>query len=282
MSTSGEKKSQHKCNHYKLLMCTIPDWLNPGEASKLQSWANQKLSTNVSSDVEGVLRNLNQEKIICISDLSQLKEFFWLIQRVEFVHLIDRFQEDDFAPLHLMNSSRNLRGGIQRAECPPSVHSRNISTTTGSSSCSTTVASTVDSFTRDEVTCLNRGLSRIASGASQSIAGSTTIHSRTESATTRSRSSSTTVDLTAESPTAAQGVLMNSNFPLSSRNAPFHSSTRSSSSSQFWFGRNEESPSVKRFCFPSVPQSLDETEGRVYLQERNWRRVGVGLSRLCS
>ena len=85
-------------NNYKLLLLSLVQSLLSSEVVKLKDWAAQNFSTN-SQNATDVLLQLDQKGIINASDLSQLRDFFESIVRIDLVHIIDEFLLGDYSLL---------------------------------------------------------------------------------------------------------------------------------------------------------------------------------------
>ena len=91
---------ERRLKNYVLLLLTIGCYLPSGDVNKLKTWANTEFGADNSVDIREVFQYLEQTKVIGPTDLNKLKEFFWEIQRIEFVHLIDCFLSHDYDRFH--------------------------------------------------------------------------------------------------------------------------------------------------------------------------------------
>ena len=96
-------------NNYKLLLLTIADRLLTDDVVKLKEWASSTFSVDVSREIINVFWELDGKGHISASNLKPLREFFEKIVRIDLIHLIDCFLQDDYALLRNTNST-----GIQR------------------------------------------------------------------------------------------------------------------------------------------------------------------------
>jgi hypothetical protein len=89
--------------NYKLLLLSLVQSLLSSEVMKLKDWAAQNFSTN-SQNATDVLLQLDQKGIINASDLSQLRDFFESIVRIDLIYIIDEFLLGNYSLLRQISA----------------------------------------------------------------------------------------------------------------------------------------------------------------------------------
>ena len=95
-------------NNYMFLLLSLAQNLLSSDVVKLKVWAAQRFSIDNPQNATDVLIKLDQKGFIHASDLSQLRDFFESILRIDLVCVIDAFLLGDYSVLHEISTSKKL------------------------------------------------------------------------------------------------------------------------------------------------------------------------------
>ena len=96
-------------NNYKLLLLSLGQRLLSSEVVKLMEWVSHDFSIENAQNATDVFLQLDQKGIINASDLSQLRDFFESIVRIDLVYIIDAFLLGDYSRLLRQTSALKTR-----------------------------------------------------------------------------------------------------------------------------------------------------------------------------
>lgn len=102
--------------NYKLLLMFIGQKLLTSDVNKLRNWADQKFSITNPENATDILFQLDQKGFINASDLSQIRDFFQSITRIDLVYIIDAFLLGDYSLLR--QNPVPKRSGESRSQDP--------------------------------------------------------------------------------------------------------------------------------------------------------------------
>jgi hypothetical protein len=94
-------------HNYKLLLLSLGQRLLSSDVNKLKDWATQNFSIDNARNAINVLFELDTKGIINASELSQLRNFFESIVRIDLVYIIDEFLLGNYSLLRQIPASKN-------------------------------------------------------------------------------------------------------------------------------------------------------------------------------
>ena len=95
-------------NNYMFLLLCLAENLLSSDVVKLKVWAAQRFSIDNAQNATDVLLKLDQTGFIHASDLSQLRNFFDSILRIDLVCVIDAFLLGDYSVFREISASKKL------------------------------------------------------------------------------------------------------------------------------------------------------------------------------
>jgi hypothetical protein len=104
-------------NNYKLMLLSLGKKLLSSEVGELKDWAVQKFSIDNARNATNVLFELDRKGIINASDLSQLRNFFESIVRIDLVYIIDEFLLGNYKLLRQIPASLPSKCFILPSKC---------------------------------------------------------------------------------------------------------------------------------------------------------------------
>ena len=105
---------------YHLLLQNIADSLQFEDVSKVKIWVTRKFNIDVISqgmDQLQILKELDKQKIISLSNLQVLKELFEDVLRFDMIHLIDCYLAGDYKRLKVLSNVKNSCLGTDSRCC---------------------------------------------------------------------------------------------------------------------------------------------------------------------
>ena len=110
-------------NNYMFLLLSLAQNLLSSDVVKLKVWAAQRFSIDNPQNATDVLIKLDQEGFVHASDLSQLRDFFESILRIDLVCVIDAFLLGDYSLFRELSACKKL--DVNRTQTQPNtVNSR--------------------------------------------------------------------------------------------------------------------------------------------------------------
>jgi hypothetical protein len=107
METNGAMASSsanNDCSYYRDLLKIMAQRLLCDHVVKLKDWASERFSIDRSKNAADVLSYLDQTGVIHASNLSELRDFFESINRIDLVHTIDEFLDGNYSVLQVYAS----------------------------------------------------------------------------------------------------------------------------------------------------------------------------------
>ncbi|CAB4023970.1 ---NA--- [Paramuricea clavata] len=102
METNGAMASSSAnsdCSYYRDLLKNMAQPLLCDDVVKLNDWASERFSIDRSKNAADVLSYLDRTGVIHASNLSELRDFFESINRIDLVHIIDEFLHGNYSVL---------------------------------------------------------------------------------------------------------------------------------------------------------------------------------------
>ena len=123
-------------NNYKLLLLSLGQMLLSSEVTKLMTWATHNFSIVNPQNATHVLFQLDENKVINASDLSQLRHFFESIVRFDLVYVIDAFLFGDYGILRQITTSKKRDVNTQQTSQTGTTRYQNLFNAASNSQCS--------------------------------------------------------------------------------------------------------------------------------------------------
>lgn len=93
-------------NHYTLLLSFLSEWLFSSEVELLVDWALRQHCIHNVVNATDVFLQLDQKGIVNASNLGPLCSFFWSINRIDLVYIIDEYLLGDYKLLRQALASK--------------------------------------------------------------------------------------------------------------------------------------------------------------------------------